>query len=902
VNQSLNRNVEAFLLPPRLRLAPCDLLPVACDLLLATCILRLVYFITFAEVRNAILITIVIIAALAAGAWYVSTLPGKKDLAPWQLIPGNALAVLETEQPRVLQRLNADSSGLVNTLLVSDSINKSPEPWLFSIHSIGNRTGTVAILRKTRTSTPIELAKAVSQTVSKERSFQAVQITDITRNNQPWLSIAQVRGVWIVSHHGLLVEEIIRHVKTENSPAFRQEHARLFQLSNVKQDDGNLYVNWPAFRNTTSKGASIDPILQASALSDAMLFDLRWIGDGNTLLLNGFAVDSASDPSLLSIFRAQKPVAFNLRNKLPDQFQYFIHLGVSNPAQWLKERTTLLSANEQTAQHLIDLETKASFHTTEFFKSIDNEVALIKLPSGENLIVAELKEITKAVSELNKLNVVHQKENQYSHERYANEDIHILKQSTLSQVLFWPLSFQAGELYYTIADNLLVLSDGEQGLKKFVDSMNGENTLNKSLEWNKFLESTLQEANVSFFVSPEIDALWGNLRQPQKFSMQFYALEGAYYASAVMQFGKSSDKKTTTKNVRKGLDFGQQLRSSPWVVSNHNDRSSEVLLADASNQLHLLSKDQKVLWSLQLPGAIQGDVFQVDMLKNGKLQYLFVTAGQIHVVDRLGRYLTGYPKAVDMNGAVFSSLVDYDRSRNYRLLLADITGTIKVTDLEGALLEGWKSKNLPRAFSDAPKHVRIRQRDYYHAVTIEGEMFLFNRRGDIIDGFPTALGIRPSGDVVCDGKQFIVVSDDGTVVHVNTSGKKVSENALPKKAPKAVFSLVASSNDDNYIIVKADQGFLGAFDQSGKQIFEINNPASDNLSFSLNRITGNRDVLIVFDREQNLFYACDMKGKMLIPQPLQASALPVVTYQQNSKTLNFWVPDQTKIVNVSATF
>jgi len=852
-------------------------------------------------VRKALLITIVLIAALAAGVWYVSTLPGKKDLTPWQLIPANALAVLETEQPRVLQRLNADSSGLVSMLLESDSINRSPEPWLFSVQSLGNKTGIVAVLKKTRTSTPIDLTKAAAQAASKERSFQGVQITDVTRNNHPWLSIAHLRGVWIVSPHGLLVEEIIRHAKSENSPAFRPEHSRLFQLSNVKQDDGNLYINWPAFRNTTTKGTTIDPMLQASALSDAMLFDLRWIGDGNTLLLNGFAVDSLSKSSLLSVFRAQKPVPFNLRSKLPNQFQYFIHLGVSNPAQWLKERTTLLSANEKAAQQLIDLETKTSFHTTEFFKAIDNEVALIKLPSGENVIVAELKEITKAVSELNKINAFHEKEKQYSHESYSNEDIHVLKQSALSEILFWPLSFPASELHYAVTENLLVLSDGEQGLKKFMDTMNGENTLNKSLEWNKFLESTLQEANVSYFVSPDVD-VWGSLRQPQKFAMQFYALEGDYYASAVMQFSKSSDQKKTVKNMRRGLDFGQTLNSSPWTVRNHTDRSNEILIADASNQLHLVSKDQKVLWNLQLPGAIQGDVFQVDLLKNGKLQYLLVTAGKIHVIDRLGRYVPGYPKAVDMNAAVFTSLIDYDRSRNYRLLLADVTGTIKITDLEGALLDGWKSKNLPRAFSDAPAHTRIRQRDYFQAVTIEGEMFLFNRRGDIADGFPVSLGIRPSGDVVSDGKQFIVVSEDGTLVQVNTSGKKVSENALLKKTPKAVFRLVAASNDENFVIVKMDQGFLAAFDQSGKQIFEVNNPASENLSFSLYHTSDNRDVLMVFDKDQNLFYAVDRNGKMLIPQPLQATALPAVTYQQNSKTLNFWVPDQTRIVNVSAAF
>jgi hypothetical protein len=383
--------------------------------------------------------------------------------------------------------------------------------------------------------------------------------------------------------------------------------------------------------------------------------------------------------------------------------------------------------------------------------------------------------------------------------------------------------------------------------------------------------------------------------------MQFYALEGDYYASAVMQFGKGSPKQTTVKNVRKGLDFGQAL-SRPWTVRNHNDRSTEILLVDASNQLHLVSKDQKVLWSTQLPAAIQGEVHQVDLLKNGKLQYLFVAGGKIHAVDRLGRSVQGYPKSAPMSNALLTSLIDYEKNRDYRLLMADASGTIMVCDMEGKPLDGWKSKNLPRAFSDAPTHVRIRQRDYYVAVTIEGEVFLFSRRGDIVSGFPLSLGIRPSGDVVVDGQQFVLVSEDGTMVQVNTSGKKVSENALLKKTPKAAFKLVAASNADNFVIVKSEQGFLTAFDKSGKQIFEINNPASDNLELSLYHTSDNRDVLVVFDKDQNLFYACDMTGKLLIPQPLQASARPVVTYQSNSKTLSFYVPDQTRLSLTSVSF
>ena len=849
-------------------------------------------------VRKPLVITILIVAALAAITWLFSSRPGKKDLAPWQLVPPQALAVIETQKPRILQQLNADSSNLVTLLLGNDTINTSPEPWLFSIQSLGYKTGTVALLRKTSTSTPLDLAKKIPGINVNERTYEGIQITDINQDNQPWLSIAQTRGVWLVSHHSILIEEIIRNLKSENKLTFRNQHSRIFQLSNVKEDDGNLYINWPAFRDVTSKNKKIDPLLKAFNLADAMLFDLRWTNDGNTLLLNGFATDSLANTSILSLFKTQKPVGLGLRNQLPDRFRAFVHFGISNPTQWLNERNDLMDATPNISQQFDTLLTKTAFHTEEFFKALDNEVAMVELPSGEHLIVAELKEITRAQSELNKVNIAHAKQNQYSHERYANEDIHVVKQSTLSQTLFWPLAFPASELYYSITDNLLVLSDGEQGVKEFIDGLSSEATLNKSLEWSKFLESTLQESNVSFFVGAENDELFGALRQPQKFSMQFYPLEGEYYASAIMQFGKRSEKRTTPRSVKQGTDFGQAT-SRLWTVRNHNDKSTETLVMDVSNRLHLVSKDQRVLWTTAIPGPIQGDLFQVDLLKNGKLQYLFVAAGQLHAIDRLGRNVAGYPKPVTMQDAMYTSLIDYDKSRNYRLLMANAAGKIVVCDMDGKPLEGWASKNLPRAFADAPRHFRIRLRDYYEATTVQGDVFMFNRRADIADGFPLALNINPSGDVVSDGKNLLLVSEDGTLVQVTTSGKKVSENALLKKTPKALFTLVESVNDDNFVIVKREQGFITGFDRAGKQLFEVNNPASDNLQFSMYH-AGDRDVLVVFDKDQNLFYACDLAGKMLIAQPLQATAMPGVSYQANSKTIIFSVADQTRLITVSA--
>ena len=141
--------------------------------------------------------------------------------------------------------------------------------------------------------------------------------------------------------------------------------------------------------------------------------------------------------------------------------------------------------------------------------------------------------------------------------------------------------------------------------------------------------------------------------------------------------------------------FPTVLRGQPFVVRSHVDKSLEVLVQDSLNQIHLVSSNGSVLWSMQMDGPLIGELFQVDYYKNGKLQYLFATEGKLHIIDRLGNYVPPFPVTTQANDIEYLSLVDYDHSRNYRFLITDASGKIWMYDKQGTNLEGW----MPKAFA-----------------------------------------------------------------------------------------------------------------------------------------------------------------------------------------------------------
>ena len=118
-------------------------------------------------------------------------------------------------------------------------------------------------------------------------------------------------------------------------------------------------------------------------------------------------------------------------------------------------------------------------------------------------------------------------------------------------------------------------------------------------------------------------------------------------------------------------------------------------MQDSSHNLYLLSKNLKTLWKEPIGDKIIDEVRQLDFYANGKLQLFFATGNGMHIIDRLGRYVEGYPKSLDVGNKIeFSQLVDYDRSKRYRYLITEEKGDLWLTDKMGtAPSPRWTSRS-----------------------------------------------------------------------------------------------------------------------------------------------------------------------------------------------------------------
>lgn len=80
-----------------------------------------------------------------------------------------------------------------------------------------------------------------------------------------------------------------------------------------------------------------------------------------------------------------------------------------------------------------------------------------------------------------------------------------------------------------------------------------------------------------------------------------------------------------------------------FTVKNSGTGKQNILRQNADNSIELIDEKGKSLWKKSLSGKICGSVAQVDHLGNGKIQYLMAEGTRLHLIDRLGREVGGFP-------------------------------------------------------------------------------------------------------------------------------------------------------------------------------------------------------------------------------------------------------------------
>ncbi len=779
-----------------------------------------------------------------------------KEVSFWDAIDQNSVLIFETiHLPTADKTLFPFFKNSSTAFIISlQSVSKNEFELLYSFSLIEKEYDL--------------LLKDSSLTQSKQRIvsrlYNGIEIREILdEKNKVNIAFAYSSGIFLLSKSSFLIENSIRTLINTGS-GFKSANRNLFQFASIKSDAGNLYVNFSKLSQTALINSSLtESIPLLKKFSKSSMLDVKVEND--FISMNGFTIDSLSQNLSLSVFQNQKAVKFGAARFIPNYSKTTIHYGFSDFAK-------LIHSFRPSDSLMLD---------------ISDELVVCETDQKGFLIFAKLKN-------QNTLSI----DSGSYFESYAGYEIRDIKGDIVSQSLEGLIPKESYD-YYTVKENYAFFSTDVLSIKSLIDAIESDDTWGKSLAFQRFYEKGLQESNLSiFFRSPAFDnrnvnEKWLPLIDSLKLSslswasMQFTSLDNHFYTSVNLEKSISKKEPTGRKAVSVQTSFNLPNRvAKGWRIKSHVSTNDDLILQDSTYRIYLFSANDRTLWEYNLDGMIQG-ISEIDYFKNNKLQYFIATPTSIYIIDRLGRDVQGFPKKTPAN-TKYAELVDYDKSKNYRFLLASADGDVFVLGKEANLLEGWNPKKILSKIRSSPKHYRIGGRDYFLIITEDGTVHVFNRRGDYENGFPLKLKSF-SGDYFLEmgtklSNTFLyTVSLDGIATKRGLDAKVISQENLVK-GDNSKFSLVATqAGKSAFFFCRIDSDKIAVFNKQNQLVFEKQNPGSASLVPSILSLSEERTIFCFYDSEQKFSFLYDQLGNSVVNRPLESSALPIFGLDNKNK-------------------
>lgn len=109
----------------------------------------------------------------------------------------------------------------------------------------------------------------------------------------------------------------------------------------------------------------------------------------------------------------------------------------------------------------------------------------------------------------------------------------------------------------------------------------------------------------------------------------------------------------------------------PFRVKNTGTGKANTISQNKDNSIVLKDENGKELWKKSLGAKLCGMVGEVDFYRNGKIQFLMVEGSKVHLIDRLGKEVDGFPMTLQSKGILGPEKVSVKGTNYWKVLTED---------------------------------------------------------------------------------------------------------------------------------------------------------------------------------------------------------------------------------------
>ena len=882
-----------------------------------------------------------IIAVLGGGGAYYYFFGKSLNVNIWTFVPDTSIAVFQPndlrtlfsdkEDRKILKNLHTIPTvqSIVDEVSFLDSLAKTTDPsgksleglnMLISVHR-GSTSGLslanlylVEIEELGANDFFANMLSNFQMSGKFEKSVRNYQGYEINEYSDGKITLAYIfyKNFLILSFSPFLVDDAIRMMEKGRSNEF-ENYSKFDQVAGQSLTGvGRFYINNRQLARLGSRVIDNDA-LNISSLewhSDMMHLDLAI--DDDAIQFSGFSVIDTTETQYLGAYSEVRGYGFEMKNVVPERATMVLHISGDDMNEWLSGMKKYWAAhNPSQLSKTGELENKYSFSRKRFFELIDHEIGLFLLSTKKSfsrekvLCVKHNDEISMEalLIELSK-NAKGDKEEYL--ETVLGRKIRRLNVSDFPERMFGEIFSEFADGYFFVGRNYLFIGNTETALEQVLADIESDATWRRSVETNRLLETTNEDAVFSVFargtgfwdiVRENLVSGWSGffedyelvMDQLEFSALHFVNVDGDFYTSLSIHHPGKLVETTQPREIKVLSEYnvGKDLITKPFGVKNHNNRSLEMIVQDQSKNLNLISLDGKRKLKIQLKEKVVTPVLQVDYYKNGKLQYLFATPSRVHMIDRTGTYIPGYPVKLPSDQPIkHLSLIDYDGSKNYRILVATEKSFYYLLNKAGKRLKGWNPKKLTGSPAMAGQHIRVKKTDYMLFLQSNGIVHGLNRKGLGRQGFPLDLkGNISSPLFIRKGNtqsttELVAVNDIGQLLEFDLNGKVIRRDQFPRSGQEEVFQTVRAHNDEEFIVLRKGAKGMTFYRDDLDEMFGV--PfASSQFEVQYYSFAKNNEVIVLVDKTNNLVYLYSSLGIMLHREPIESNQKIAMLYHEN---------------------
>ena len=175
-----------------------------------------------------------------------------------------------------------------------------------------------------------------------------------------------------------------------------------------------------------------------------------------------------------------------------------------------------------------------------------------------------------------------------------------------------------------------------------------------------------------------------------------------------------------------------------------------------------LSENGKDLWGVPFKEPICGAAANVDYYANGKLQIIFGAGSKIYIIDRLGRYVSGFPIDLKKEILIGPDVYDFNGAKKYNIMVLHKDNTVEMYNLKGEKPASWKGIMPEETIKALPERIVAGGSSYWVVRTSIQTLIYPFYGGEPLTSFKGEQMIRPDSEILAvDASTLEAVCYDG---------------------------------------------------------------------------------------------------------------------------------------------